>query len=128
MGFTIYWHSTPVDTATWKTFSNFIKTMVGPNDILAEYDTTSVLLEAVKGPAETFFVAQAHSGYHFCKTNRIIPFTREVMKTVIMMKEFGLAEDINSDDNAMFLEVLEWMQEKARPLKCYEDLKKKFTK
>lgn len=60
------------------------------------------------------------------KTDRL-PYTKDVMKTLIVMAEFGVAKNLDHDDNNMtwFLEALDEVHA-VRPLVSYEMQKTYF--
>jgi hypothetical protein len=61
-----------------------------------------------------------------CKTNRM-PYTKDLMKALIIMVEFGAADKLGHDDTDMswFLEALEEVNAK-KPLVSYEQQKTYF--
>ena len=76
---------------------------------------------------ESFVIEKYPSVMTFTKTNRL-PYTKEVMKTLILMAEFSLATMLHDSDNdgKAFLDALEEVQSKYT-LESYERQKSYFN-
>ena len=69
---------------------------------------------------ECVAIERAPTQMTYVKTNRL-PYTKDVMKTLIVMVEFGAAQDLDHDDSDMtaFLVALDEVHA-VRPLATYE--------
>jgi hypothetical protein len=122
MGYTVSWLQLPFSVFTYEAVLKVDPMVVGVKFhvkpwgfVVGDTIDDSVAIERV--PTQMTFV----------KTNRM-PYTRDVMKTLIVMVEFGAAQDLNHDDSDMteFLVALDEVHAK-RPLATYEAQKDYFT-
>lgn len=103
MGYTVSWTQLPFHENIYKIITRYLPTIVnvkvrleGWGFVVGENDCECLCIE--RYPTQMTYV----------KINRD-PYTRDVMKTLILMVEYGVAEDLAHDDTDMswFLEALE---------------------
>ena len=125
MGYTVYWEQLPFSTFTYNNVINLIPKVISSNTnfrieswgfIIGNDDDNCSVIE--RKPTQMTF----------SKTNRH-PYTKEFMKALIIMVEFGAAYNLNHDDNDMglYLEALEEVNAR-HPLVSYEQQKNTFSK
>ena len=126
MGYTIRWQ--PLHFTDFS-YNNVITTL--PKVLRNSTELTQMPWGFIVGDNDTHenVAFGREEPYLFCwsKTNRL-PYTKEAMKALILMVEFGVTEGLDHDDMSMaiYLEALNEVNEK-HPLKSYELQRKYFT-
>jgi hypothetical protein len=122
MGYTIFWEQHPFTNYTYsnvtKLIPKVVKTkfkIVSGGFVIGDNDDECVVIERV--------VTQMT----YSKTNRL-PYTKDAMKALILMVEYGAATDLGHDDANMswYLEALDEVHAIC-PLVSYEQQKQYFT-
>lgn len=121
MGYTVYWEQLPFSDLTYNNILKLIPKVIqskfvitGWGFIIGEPDDNSSCIE--RNPTQMTFT----------KTNRLL-YTKDFMKALILMVEFGAAKNLNHDDSDMsiYLNVLEEIHA-IHPLISYEEQKTYF--
>jgi hypothetical protein len=124
MGYTVSWEPLRFTNFTYQNVISTIPKVLSPGIKFTE-DKNGFTI----GINDNDCVYFARSGFHCCwaKTNRL-PYTKDVMKAMILMVEYGVTENLNHDDTDMswFLEALEDVDAK-HSLTSYKWQKKYFT-
>ena len=122
MGYTVHWEQLPFSDFTW---SNLLKLV--PEVVNSKFTRTVWGFVLSEGDDSSVYIEQHPSQITAQKTNRL-PITKDLMKTLILMVEFGAAQDLDHDDNdmSMFLNALDEVQA-IHPLVSYEQQKAYFT-
>ncbi len=122
MGYTVHWEQLPFSDFTW---SNLLKLV--PKVIACNFTRTTWGFVLSEGDDSSVYIEQHPSQITAQKTNRL-PITKDLMKTLILMVEFGAAQDLDHDDNdmSMFLNALDEVQA-IHPLVSYEQQRAYFT-
>jgi GTP-sensing pleiotropic transcriptional regulator CodY len=122
MGYTIHWQQLYF---TDFTYNNVIKLI--PKVIQSNYSSIHewgfVIGDSIDSSS---FIERNPTQCTFTKTNRY-PYTKDFMKALILMVEFGAAISLNHDDTSMkmFLEALDELHV-LHPLVSYEEQKAYF--
>ena len=124
MGYTVSWHQLQFSEFTYQSVLRLIRKMIHPSTTMwpqeggfaigaSQYDRASI--------------QRNHPYIGFVKTNRL-PYTKEFMKALILMVEFGAAEDLRHDDSdqTLFLEALDEVNA-VHALASYEQQKAYFN-
>ena len=124
MGYTLYWNYHRVLPNVFQRFVKVASELIAYP--LNTSETTCTMVVPDEDRCEAFYISQYHAGFNFCKT-RQLPYTKDVAICMILMYEFGLADDLSIDDDiSVFLEPLEEVNQR-HPLTSYEELKTIFT-
>ena len=123
MGYTIYWD--PLRFSHY-TYMNVIQVL--PNILSPGTQITVELWGITITDAQNHSIVFAFDGKQlpYWKTNRL-PHTKEAMKALVLMVEYGATENLDHDDSDMtwYLEALNEVHRK-HPLVSYEIQKKYF--
>ena len=121
MGYTVHWEQRPFSDFTW---SNLLKLV--PKVIACKFTRTTWGFVLTEDDDSSVYIEQNPSQITAQKTNRL-PITKDLMKTLILMVEFGAAQELNHDDNdmSMFLNALDEVNS-IHPLVSYEEQKAYF--
>jgi hypothetical protein len=115
MGYTVHWEQLPFSDFTWSNVITLVKKVIkckfiqtNWGFILSESENDSACIER--------YPTQITGS----KTNRL-PFTKDLMKTLILMVEFGAAQRLHHDDSdmSMYLNALEEVHS-IHPLISYD--------
>jgi hypothetical protein len=121
MGYTVDWEQLPFSDFTYNTILKLIPKVIQTKCVITEWG---------------FFIGESDNDYSciernptqitFSKTNRL-PYTKDFMKVLILMVEFGAAKNLNHDDYDMsiYLNALEEVHA-VHPLISYEQQKTYF--
>lgn len=122
MGYTVSWSQRPF---TKYTYSNIIQLI--PKVIDSKLRTYDWGFSVGPSVDECIAIEKDPTNMTFVKTNRD-PYTKDVMKTLILMVEFGAAEDLCHDDDHMtlYLDALDEVHSKY-PLVSYDAQKEYFN-
>jgi hypothetical protein len=122
MGYTISWNPLRFTEFTYTTVMKLLPKIIDPSKIHINPWGFSI------GENEDNRVPFVRDGHQtpWDKTNRQ-PYTKDAMKALILMVEFGVTFDLNHDDSDMtwYLEALEEVHAK-HPLVSYEQQKMYF--
>ena len=121
MGYTVQWEPLHWTDFTYRTVVAALPTILkGPFRV----ESWGISI----GPDVNACTPFLRSGFEVCwdKTNRL-PYTKDVMRALILMVEYGVTSGLNHDDRDMtwFLEALEDVHA-VRPLASYEQQKEYF--
>lgn len=121
MGYTVQWEQLAFSEFTW---SNLLKLV--PEVVDCEFTRTTWGFVLTEDENSSVYIEKHPSQITCQKTNRL-PITKDLMKTLILMVEFGAAQELNHDDKdmSMFLNSLEEVQA-IHPLVSYEEQKAYF--
>ena len=121
MGYTVYWDQHSFTNFTYNNVTKLVQKVINVKFELKEWGF-------LVGNNENECVGIGNILKHitFVKTNRL-PYTKDVMKTLIVMAEYGAASNLNHDDSDMswYLEALEEVHA-IQPLASYEMQKAYF--
>jgi hypothetical protein len=122
MGYTVHWEQLPFTDFTW---NNLLKLV--PKVIQCKFTRTEwgfIVSDVVQETGS--FIERYPTQMTGTKTNRL-PYTRDFMKTLMLMVEFGAAKNLDHDDTdmSMFLNALEELHA-IYPLVSYEQQKEYF--
>ena len=121
MGYTVHWEQLPFSNFTW---SNLLKLV--PKVIKSKFTRTTWGFVLGEDDDSSVYIEQYPTQITGQKTNRL-PITNDLMKTLILMVEFGAAHQLNHDDSdmSMFLNALDEVHV-IHPLISYEQQKTYF--
>ena len=123
MGYTVGWEQLPFSAYTYNNVITLVPTLIDPN---TPFKVTS--WGFVIGPSidDCTAIERVPTQMTFSKTNRM-PYTKDVMKALIVMVEFGAAHNLVHDDisNAAYIEALEEVHAQ-HPLLSYDQQKAYF--
>jgi hypothetical protein len=116
MGYTISWRQKPFTKYSYNNVIKLTPKVINPNMKLRVEPWGIV----IGSGDETFPISKENTWLNFDKTNRE-PYTKDCMKLLIVMVEFGACEDLDHDDTDMslYLEALEEVNA-IHPLFSYE--------
>jgi hypothetical protein len=124
MGYTISWEPLRFTDYTYNTITILLPKLIGSG-----YKLTIEPWGFVIGRNETESIGFVRDGSQspWEKTNRL-PYTKEVMKALILMVEYGVTQNLDHDDRSMglYLEALKEVHWRHR-LCSYEQQKAYFT-
>jgi hypothetical protein len=124
MGYTVSWEPLRFTNFTYQNVIATIPKVLTPGIKFTEDENGFTI--GVNDNDSAYF---ARTGFDCCwtKTNRL-PYTKDVMKALILMVEYGVTENLSHDDTDMswFLEALEDVDAK-HPLTSYKWQKMYFT-
>jgi hypothetical protein len=120
MSYTVSWEQLAFSDFTWSNVLKLVPTVVNCKFIPKPWNFT--LTEG----QDTVYIERYPPKYVFSNTSEI-PFTKNLMKTLIIMVEFGAAKALKHDNNymSMFLTVLDEVYA-VYPLVSYEEQRKYF--
>lgn len=121
MGYTVHWEQKAFTDFTWATILKLV-----PKVIQCEFKRTE--WGFVLGDSELSACIEKHpTQITGVKTSRL-PYTKDLMKALILMVEFGAAQQLHHDDDDMtwFLEALDEVYA-IHPLVSYEMQKMYFS-
>jgi|UniRef100_A0A6C0EPC3 hypothetical protein len=121
MGYTVSWQQLPFSDFT---YNNILKLI--PKVIQSKFETTEwgfIIGETVD---DSSCIERNPTQMTFTKTNRL-PYTKDFMKALILMVEFGAAKNLIHDDSDMsiYLNALEEVHA-IHPIASYEQQKTYF--
>jgi hypothetical protein len=121
MGYTVHWEQLPFSDFTW---SNVLKLV--PKVIYCNFTRTNWGFVLSESDNDSACIERYPTQLTGSKTNRL-PFTKDLMKTLILMVEFGAAKNLDHDDTdmSMFLNALDEVHS-IHPLVSYEGQKMYF--
>jgi hypothetical protein len=124
MGYTISWDPLCFTDVTYKTVITLLPRVL-THGTLFRIERWGFIL----GTNESNSIAFMRDGNQMCweKTNRL-PYTKEAMKALILMVEYGVTKNLDHDDTSMawYLEALEDVHHR-HTLVSYEQQKKYFV-
>jgi len=123
MGYTVRWKPAIFTDITYHNVTTVLSEVLDKATQLAVHDWGFT----IGNDYDMVSISRINDQMAFCKTNRA-PYTKDVMKAVILMVEYGAAVTLEHDesDTALWLLALDELQE-AWPLVSYGILKKYFT-
>jgi len=103
MGYMVHWEQLPFSDFTW---SNVLKLV--PNIINCNFTQTTWGFVLSESEDDSACIERYPTQITGSKTNRL-PFTKDLMKTLILMVEFGAAQNLSHDDTdmSMYLNALD---------------------
>lgn len=128
MGFTLSWSQwLRTDTENFKRFQWMFNKFLKYSTVIEE-NTDRIVIKAIKDPQYDYTFAVERNlppdrsfFPTLCKTGRE-PYTEDVAIGLILMVEFGIADEIHADDNKYIYNALETIH-KQYPLKNYNKIK-----
>jgi len=130
MGYTISWEPLHFTDFTYKTIISLLPTILHTTTMLKVESWGFVLTDSESEYSEYDSIAFSRDGNQqspWEKTNRH-PYTKEAMKALILMVEYGVTQNLDHDDTNMtwYLEALEEVHAKYT-LVSYQQQKKYFV-
>jgi hypothetical protein len=121
MAYAVYWEQLPFSDFT---YNNILKLI--PKVIQSELVIRDGGFVIGEGPDNSSCIERNPTQMTSTKTNRL-PYTKDFMKALILMVEFGAAKNLNHDDSDMsiYLNALEEVNT-IHPLISYEQQKTYF--
>jgi len=123
MGYTISWEPMRFTDVTYKNIITLLPRILSYGTLFRIERWGFIL-----GTSESNSISFSRDGNQMCweKTNRD-PYTKEAMKALILMVEYGVTQNLDHDDTSMawYLEALEEVHAK-HPLASYDQQKKYF--
>ena len=122
MGYTVHWEQLPFSDFT---YNNILKLI--PKVINSKFVITDWGFMIIESEHEYSFIERNPIQMTFTKTNRLA-YTKDFMKALILMVEYGAAKNLNHDDSDMsiYLNALEEVNA-IHPLISYEEQKTYFN-
>ena len=122
MGYTLCWRQLPFTNTSWTNVISLLKKACDPKTTLTIVSWGLVL----GSDGDCASIERTPTQITGVKTNRL-PYTKDFMKALILMKEFGVAEELVHDDsdNSWWLEALEVVHA-IHPLASYDQQKAYF--
>ena len=108
MGYTVFWEPQHFCKAVYDKAIFDIKQVIDPTLIKIEDSYGFGFRMADMEDDESFVISSKYySDYWFVKTNRL-PYTKDVMMSLIIMVEYGMVSNLKSDDetNENFIDAL----------------------
>jgi len=123
MGYTIHWTQYEFTDYTYNNVLKLIPRVISPATTFKVFDWGFVLSVS---DDDSFCVERNPTQMTFSKTNRL-PYTKDAMKALILMVEFGAASELGHDDTDMswYLTALEEVNAIV-PLVSYAQQKETF--
>jgi len=123
MGYTVYWEQLSFSDFTYNNILTLIPKVIQSNFVITEWGF--IIGDSID---DSSCIERNPTQMTFTKTNRH-PYTKDFMKALILMVEFGAAKNLNHDDYDMsiYLDALEEVQT-IHPLISYEQQKTYFKK
>ena len=121
MGYMVHWEQLAFSEFTW---SNLLKLV--PKVVNCEFTQTTWGIVLSSSDDDSAYIERHPTQMTGSKTNRL-PITKDLMKTLILMVEFGAAKGLDHDDSdmSMFLNALDEVHA-IHPLVSYEEQKAYF--
>ena len=123
MGYTVTWEQLSFSDFTYNNILELVPKVIQSNYVITEWGF-------IIGDSndDSSCIERNPTQMTFTKTNRY-PYTKDFMKALILMVEFGAAKNLNHDDSDMsiYLNALEEVQT-IHPLISYEQQKTYFKK
>ena len=121
MVYTVSWEQLPFSDFTWSNILKLVPKVIECNFNIQEWGF--VLSESLD---DSSCIERYPTQMTYSKTNRL-PFTKDLMKSLILMVEYGAAKDLNHDDKdmSMFLNALDEVHS-IHPLVSYDQQKAYF--
>ena len=121
MGYTVYWEQ---HSFTKYTYNNVIKLVQKVISVKFRLESWGFIVGDTED--DSVGIERNAVSVTFVKTGRL-PYTKDVMKTLIIMVEYGAASELNHDDSDMswYLEALDEVHA-VQPLASYEMQKTYF--
>jgi hypothetical protein len=122
MGYTLFWDQLCFSDITYKNVIKLIPLVISP-DVKFSIESWGFVIGINDNDCAA--IERTPSTLTYVKTNRL-PYTKDVMKALILMVEFGAAQNLGHDDHIMtlYLEALDEVHAKY-PLVSY-DLQKAY--
>lgn len=122
MGYTVYWEQLSFSDFTYNNILKLIPKVIQSKCVITDWGF--VIGES---DDESSCIERNPMQMTFTKTQRL-PYTKDFMKALILMVEFGAAKDLNHDDYDMsiYLDALEEVHA-IHPLISYEQQKTYFN-
>jgi len=122
MGYMVHWEQLRFSDFTW---SNLLKLV--PKVVKCHFTQTTWGFVLSSSDDDSACIERYPTQITGQKTNRL-PITKDLMKTLILMVEFGAAKGLDHDDSdmSMFLNALDEVHA-IHPLVSYEEQKAWFT-
>ena len=122
MGYTLFWDQLLFSDITYRNVIKLIPLVISP-DVKFSIESWGFVIGVNENHCAA--IERTPSTMTFVKTNRL-PYTKDVMKALILMVEFGAAQNLGHDDHIMtlYLEALDEVHAKY-PLVSY-DLQKAY--
>jgi len=122
MGYAVSWEQLPFSEFTWCNVLNLV-----PKVIKCNFKVKSWGFVISESEYDCSCIERYPTQMTYSKTNRL-PYTKEFMKVLILMVEFGAAKDLNHDDSDMsiYLNALDEVHA-IHPLVSYEKQKMYFS-
>jgi len=122
MGYTITWKQLPFTNDTYKLVTDLIPKVINVNFTVEEKGFV-----VGNNDRDCLFIERFPKQITAVKTNRL-PYTKDVMKTLIIMVEYNAAMNLDHDDQNMyyFLEALDEVHA-IHYLDSYEEQKEYFN-
>ena len=123
MGYTISWEQLPFSDFTYISVMKLVRQIVK-----CKYKITDWGFVLSQSDNDSICIERYPSQMTFCKTNNL-PYTKECIKALILMVEFGAAHRLRHDSNDMtiFLIALEEVHA-IHPLVSYDEQKNYFIR
>ena len=124
MGYTISWNPQRFTDYTYNTILTLTPTVIK----CARFDIYSWGFVIGENEDDSFAVSRDGNEIPFAKTNRL-PYTKDAMKVLILMVEYGATSELDHDDEDMrwYLEALDEVHS-IKPLMSYQQQKDYFIK
>lgn len=122
MGYTVHWEQLPFTDFTWNNLLKLVPKVIHSDFKITEWGfVINDIVQEIGSCIERYPTQITGT-----KTNRL-PYTRDFMKTLMLMVEFGAAKNLDHDDTdmSMFLNALEELHA-IHPLVSYEQQKEYF--
>jgi hypothetical protein len=123
MGYTVTWEQLSFSDFTYNNILELVPKVIQSNFVITEWGF--IIGDSID---DSSCIERNPTQMTFTKTNRY-PYTKDFMKALILMVEFGAAKNLNHDDSDMsiYLNALEEVQT-IHPLISYEQQKTYFKK
>jgi len=121
MGYTVDWEQLPFSDFTYNTILKLIPKVIQSKFVIRDWGFI------IGESDDSSCIERNSTQMTFTKTNRL-PYTKDFMKALILMVEFGAAKNLNHDDYDMsiYLNALEEINT-IHPLISYEQQKTYFN-
>jgi len=121
MGYTVDWEQLPFSDFTYNTILKLIPKVIQSKFVITDWGFI------IGESDDSSCIERNSTQMTFTKTNRL-PYTKDFMKALILMVEFGAAKNLNHDDDDMsiYLNALEEVNT-IHPLISYEQQKTYFN-
>jgi hypothetical protein len=103
MEYILYWNALPIEPKTFDIFTFFVKRCLDKDILIDEINGFEAHDTAHK---DSFTISEIDEGFRFCRT-KSLAFTKNVMRSLIFMRELGMVNDISSNQELDFLAALD---------------------